>query len=223
MSRPVVARLPSFNPTSGPSKYDEALIGSTPLAIFHTTFSSIATASSIDSSHTLSTFQWATVSSATNMTLSVDTYYTNSNALGQVTVSNMLRTAYNPYDVVAVNSLSEFITTKDGIYNIKVNSNFTFDSDFIGGDSIEVGLFTNGNFVSRVGSYFQSYTSISSGSIVQISGEWTGPLTQETTISLIFTGIISNPNTVTVGAWTGSLGAQCVIARQATLIHVVPQ
>lgn len=223
MSRPVVARLPSFNPTSGPSKYDEALIGSTPLAIFHTTFSSLTTASSIDSSRTFSSFQWATISSATNMTLSVGTYYSNTNAQGLVTVSNVLRTAYNPYGVVAVNSLSEFITTKDGIYNIKVSSNFTFDSDFVGGDSFAVGLFTNGNFVSRLGSYFQPYTSLSSGSIVQINGEWTGPLTSETTISLGFAGLVSNPNTVTVGAWNGSLGAQCVIARQATLIHVVPQ
>lgn len=133
----------------------------------------------------------------------------------------MLRNAYNPFGIVEVNSMSQFITTQDGIYNVKLNVNCVLDTDFVADDNVSIGLQTNGTFETRLDTYFQGETSLSSTSGIQLYGQWTGPLNAGTTISLYFEGSISAPNKITVGAWDGSQGAQCVITRESTLVHVV--
>jgi hypothetical protein len=143
-----------------------------------------------------------------------------------LTITNLERRLYDPMGVVASISSDArgLIVSQDGIYNIRATVNVGAAADLTDGDNIRMGLNMNGAFTTRLAQYVTPLSSLSNTYGVELTGDWTGPLTAGTTLSVsLASAALQDNNTLSVAAYDGWEGGRLAVARQATLVHVVPQ
>lgn len=217
MSRPVTTRLAQFHRTSNPSNFDEAVVGSIPTAVIQSVVASTITATATVY------LPWATTSTYSTIALG-DAVFPLSASGSAVTITNYESTLYDPFGIVAVSTAttSDVVVSQDGIYNIKARVNVNPVNELVAEDLVRLGLEVNGTFAARLDSYVCPWASLSTAGF-DLQGDWTGPLTAQTTVSVFITADLGASNTLTVAPYAGWEGAQLVVARQATLVHVTPQ
>lgn len=220
MSRPVVARLAPFNRTSGPSTFDQAVIGSAPVAILKSVPKLMTVSSASQSTMTI---DWATVSSFTTISLGVDTPYGASASVFGITITNFDRTYYDPFSTIAPvpGTASQFTLLQDGIYNFQLNAFATMSGTLTTDDAVSAYINLNGTrirYISRV------QTGVPADESIFVAGSFCRPLTAGTVVEF---GLAVSEMTTTprfaIGAADENAGVELYVTREATLVHVVPQ
>lgn len=220
MSRPVVARLAPFNRTSGPSTFDQAIVGSAPVAILKS-IPKVMTVS--DTTQSTMTIDWATVSSYTTISLGYETPYGASASVFGVTLTNYDRTYYDPFSTIAPvpGTASQFTLLQDGIYNFQLNAFATMSGTITTVDAISAYINLNGTrtrYISRV------QTGVPAGESIFVAGSFCRPLTAGTVVEFgLASSLLDTTPRFAIGAATENTGAELYITREATLVHVVPQ
>lgn len=218
MSRPVVARLAPFNRTSGPSTFDEAIVGSVPAAVLKST-------ATVSASGTVTAVRvpWATVSSTTTLSLGYDT---GAGGFGS-TITNYDRTLYNPLATIAPGSLgtaSQIVVSADGVYRFSGQVLCSLSGAMVVGDSLALDAYVNGTQIRRLDLItVETAGTIASASALLMRYDFVRPLTAGTYVELAIAGAVAAGAAINVAAAAPTAGAECYVERETTLVHVVPQ
>lgn len=222
MSRPVVARLAPFNRTSGPSTFDEAIVGSVPTAVLKSTATVSAAGTSV-----LVKLPWASISSVGTVSLGVDTPYGASASVFGITITNFDRTLYNPLATVAPGSLgtaSQIVVSADGVYRFSGQVLCSMSVAMSSTDFVALDAYVNGTQIRRLDLInIETAGTIASASTLLLRYDFVRPLTAGTSVELAIAAALSGSGAVNVAAANATAGAECYIARETTLVHVVPQ